>query len=121
MNAKKEIRMAIIAITMSFSLMFTSCTKDAYVTPKTSGTPPANEVFIESMSFTPSIITVSAGQTVTWTNKDNTAHTVTSNTPMFDSGSMGNSATFSFTFPTAGTYNYHCSFHSGMTGQVVVQ
>jgi plastocyanin len=31
------------------------------------------------------------------------------------------SGTFTRTFTTAGTFAFHCSFHAGMTGQVVVQ
>jgi plastocyanin len=128
MNPKKEIRIAIIVMMMCFSIGIVSCKKDtSYSTPETQGTtgnsgmPGSNEVFIQGMNFNPSTITVSAGQSVTWTNKDNISHTVTSDSPMFDSGSLSNGGTFSFNFPNAGTYNYHCSFHPGMTAKVVVQ
>jgi plastocyanin len=57
---------------------------------------------------------------VKWTNNDAIAHTVTSNTGAFDSGNMAAGATYSYTFSTAGTYNYHCTYHSGMTGTVMV-
>jgi plastocyanin len=71
--------------------------------------------------FAPNPITVAVGTTVTWTNNDSTGHTVTSNTGAFDSGALGAGKTFSFTFQTAGTYQYHCTFHAGMVGSVVVQ
>lgn len=80
----------------------------------------ANEVFIQGSAFSPATITVTAGTKVTWTNKDGMAHTVTSNTGLFNSGNMNNNAVFSFTFATAGTYHYHCAIHPGMTGTVVV-
>ena len=72
------------------------------------------------MKFSPSTITVSLNTTVTWTNKDGVSHTVTSDTDLFDSGSIGDGQTYSYTFTTAGTYHYKCSFHSSMTGTVVV-
>jgi len=77
-------------------------------------------VSIPGFSFQPQNINVSAGTTVTWTNLDSTSHTVTSDTGLFDSGSLSNGQTFSRTFNTAGNYDYHCSIHSFMTGRVVV-
>lgn len=85
-----------------------------------SGTPGANEVFIQGMAFSPSTITVTAGTTVTWTNKDAVTHNVTSSPALFSSGSMGNGATYSFIFANKGTYNYSCTIHPTMTGTVVV-
>ena len=85
------------------------------------GTPAANEVWIQGNAFNPGNRTVSVGTTVTWTNKDGIAHTVTSNTGAFGSGSLANNATFSFTFDTAGSYPYHCTIHPGMTGTITVQ
>jgi plastocyanin len=115
MKLKKVFRITIFAVIFCFSIGLDSCKKDSVLNPG------VNEVFIQNMSFTPNTITISAGETVTWTNKDNVNHTVTSNTPLFDSGSLGNGTTFSFTFPSAGTFNYHCSIHAGMTGTVIVQ
>ena len=85
-----------------------------------STTPGANEVFIQGMVFNPATITVAAGTTITWTNKDAAAHTVTSTTNDFNSGSLGTNKTFSFTFATAGTYPYYCTFHPTMTASVTV-
>ena len=87
---------------------------------KTSDTPTSNEVYIENMVFTPSTINVIVNATVTWTNKDGVAHTVTSNSDLFDSGSIPNNGIFSKTFTTVGTFPYHCSFHPSMVGTVVV-
>ena len=83
--------------------------------------PPANEVWMQGNSFTPSSITVSVNTTVTWRNKDSVNHTVTSNTGSeLNSGTVSGSGTFSHQFTAAGTYSYHCNFHSGMAGTVVV-
>lgn len=83
--------------------------------------PGISEVTIKGMTFNPPVITVAVNATVTWTNKDGTAHTVTSDAGLFDSGNISDNATFSHKFTTAGTYTYHCSIYPDMTGNVVVQ
>jgi len=82
--------------------------------------PGANEVFIQGSAFSPSTITVTANTTVTWTNKDAVAHTVTSNSGLFDSGLISTNGTFSFRFTVAGSYPYHCTPHPSMTATVAV-
>jgi plastocyanin len=81
----------------------------------------AQSVTIQNFAFTPASITVTPGTTVTWTNKDNTAHTVTAdsgNGP--NSGQLQQGQTYSFTFQQAGTYAYHCTIHPEMKATVVV-
>ena len=90
-----------------------------------SGTPsnltvPANTVLIQSNSFNPSTLTVKVGQKVTWTNNDSYTHTVTSDDGTFTGGDLPSGQSFSFTFTKPGTYAYHCSIHTFMTGTVVV-
>jgi plastocyanin len=85
----------------------------------TKGGPGSNEVWIQGMAYTPSGINVGVGTTITWTNKDAIAHTVTSDSPLFDSGSIAPGGTFSYVFDTQGTFKYHCSFHPSMTASVV--
>jgi len=84
-------------------------------------------VSISGYAFSPSTVTFpgSAGVTVTWTNNDGVSHTVTSDSatfPFTSSGNIGpNGGTYVLTFPTApGTYTYHCSIHTYMTGSIVV-
>jgi len=89
-------------------------------TKGSSGVPGANEVWIQNMAFTPATITVTAGTTITWTNKDAMTHTVTSDQNWFYSGNLGTGATYNNIFITAGTYTYHCAIHPSMTGTVVV-
>lgn len=83
-----------------------------------SGGPGANQVWMQGYAFNPSSITVTAGTTITWTNKDPVSHTVTSDNSLFNSGSIGPNGTFSYTFSTAGTYPYHCSIHTYMIASV---
>jgi plastocyanin len=81
----------------------------------------ANTVTIQNFAFNPVTITISRGQTVTWTNMDNVPHTVTSTTGVFDSGSISSGQTFSYTFNNAGTFEYSCTIHPSIPhGTVIV-
>jgi plastocyanin len=80
-----------------------------------------NTVSIASFAFSPTTLTVKIGTTITWTNNDSASHTVTSDSGAFDSGSMAQSKTFSYTFNQTGTFPYHCSFHPSMKATVIVQ
>jgi plastocyanin len=112
------------AFLMAILSILYSCSKStdnpSYPGGGTKGGPGANEVWISGMTFNPSTITVKSGTTIKWTNMDGVAHTVTSDSGEFDSGSMGDGVTFSWTFSTPGTFAYHCAFHSGMKAKVVV-
>jgi plastocyanin len=79
-----------------------------------------NQVNIDNFAFAPATLTVKAGTTVTWTNKDEDPHTVVDNGGAFRSQALSNGGTYSFTFPTAGTFGYICSVHPFMHGTVVV-
>jgi len=79
------------------------------------------DVKIDNFTFVPQQITVKAGDTVTWTNRDDIPHTVTSKTTAFRSKALDTDDKFSFTFTTPGTYAYFCSLHPHMTGTVVVE
>lgn len=82
--------------------------------------PGLNEVWIQDMAFSPATITISAGTTITWTNKDGIPHTVTSTTGVFNSGSIAANGTYSHTFNIAGAYPYYCTIHPSMTAIVIV-
>jgi plastocyanin len=102
------------------------------------GTPPpststAANIFIQDFAFGPANVTIKVGGSVTWTNYGGSAHTSTADGGTWNSGQLspGSSATgygmgggaggtFTQTFTTAGTYPYHCSNHSSMTGSVTV-
>jgi plastocyanin len=81
----------------------------------------ATIVLARDFMFAPTSMTVTAGSTVTWTNKDDEPHTVVSDTGLFRSGAMDTNESFSFKFDKPGTYHYACSIHPRMVGTVVVQ
>ena len=77
-------------------------------------------VHVKDFSFEPQKLTVKAGTKVTWEFDDSAQHTVTAGNNAFSSGDLNNKATYSYTFNTAGTYNYICSIHQYMSGSVIV-
>ena len=79
-----------------------------------------NAISIDNFAFAPATLTVHAGSTVTWTNRDEEPHTVVANDGSFHSPGMGSQATFSYTFTKAGTFDYVCSIHPFMHAAVVV-
>ena len=87
----------------------------------TGSTAPASaSVSIPAHSFSPASVTIAVGGTVRWTNGDRDSHTVTADNGSFDSGILAPGGTFSHTFPTAGTFAYHCEIHPDMRGTVTV-
>ncbi len=87
---------------------------------KKSVDPGKKEVQMQNMAFSPSSITISVNTTVTWTNKDNVDHNVTSSSGLFSSGTIKSGGTYSHEFTSMGTYNYSCTLHSNMNGTVIV-
>ncbi|HKV29859.1 MAG TPA: plastocyanin/azurin family copper-binding protein [Candidatus Dormibacteraeota bacterium] len=71
--------------------------------------------------FSPNPIRITAGSTVTWTNATALTHTATSDTGAWTTGNIAPGSTSgAVSFPTAGTFTYHCAIHSSMTGSVIV-
>lgn len=98
---------------------------DAGGTPAATGSAADSpeEIAVDIVDFTfPETLEITVGTTVTWTNQDEARHTVTSdpNGDAFQSGTMNQGESFSFTFTDAGTYEYFCEFHAQMAGTVVV-
>jgi amicyanin len=76
---------------------------------------------IDNFVFEPARVTVKAGTTVTWTNRDDIPHTVAAKERQFKSKVMDTDESYSFTFSTPGEYTYFCSLHPHMTGTIVVE
>ena len=106
--------------TMAGNLTTSSSGTEVIIAPGSSA--PSNAKFYE-----PTTLTVPTGTTVTWKNSDSTLHTVTSGSAEsgvsgteFDSSYMAAGKTFQHTFSSAGTFDYYCTLHPFMKGQVVV-
>jgi plastocyanin len=76
------------------------------------------EVRIVNFTFSPATVTVRAGQTVEWTNRDSVAHTVDLSGVISNVLNRGDTYTQRFTAP--GRYSYICSIHPFMHGTVLV-
>src|SRR5438105_685658 len=113
------------------ALLLTGCTQNSN-SSTTGNTPPTNtntntatasgsaSVNISNFQFSPATITVKKGTKITWTNNDNTNHTVTATDGSFNSGNLTNGNTFSQVFNKTGTFAYKCTLHNMMMGTVVV-
>ena len=78
------------------------------------------KVGIDNFTFNPKVVTVKAGDTVVWTNRDDIPHTV-ADPGKFKSKALDTGDTYSFTFTTPGSFDYFCSLHPHMTGRIVVE
>jgi plastocyanin len=86
------------------------------------------DVSIVNFDFIDEIIAINVGDMVRWTNTSAFPHTSTSGTPfdpipglIWDSGFISPGGTYTFTFGTAGEYDYFCTIHSmNMFGTVIV-
>jgi Icc protein len=82
----------------------------------------SNQVIIDNFSFTPQVLTVSPGTKVTWTNRDEVPHTVTSTDKRFTSSKvLDTDGAFSNAFNEKGIFDYYCTVHPHMTGKIIVK
>jgi plastocyanin len=83
----------------------------------------AARVVIDNFAYAPRELTVAPGTRVTWVNRDDVPHTVTSSERprALDSGALDTDDTFAFVFSAPGTYEYFCAVHPHMTGKVIVK
>jgi plastocyanin len=79
------------------------------------------KVTIDNFTFAPAEITVSVGSTVTWENRDDIPHTVVEKNKLFRSKALDTGDSYSFTFASAGTYDYFCGLHPHMVGKIIVK
>ena len=80
-----------------------------------------------STCFSPSIVNIAPGDTVTWRNSDNVKHSLTDGLPysgqtgvLFSSGPIAPASSYSFTFQNSGTYRYFATDTTWMVGEVIV-
>ena len=76
---------------------------------------------IDNFHYTPPSLVVAPGTTVTWTNADDSPHTVREKDGKFKSAALDTDDKFSQTFAEPGEYEYFCSIHPYMTGKIVVK
>jgi plastocyanin len=79
-----------------------------------------NVITIDNFTFTPKELTIAVGTTVKWVNHDDIPHTVVEKKTTFRSKALDTDDSYSFTFATAGTFDYFCGLHPHMVGKVIV-
>jgi amicyanin len=123
----------LLFVLLMAAVLIAGCTQPPAGNPppgnNSNGNPPlasGNAVTIQNFAFNPQTITISVGETVTWTNQDSAPHSVMDDPGLPDvsglsSAVLSKGGSYSFTFDQAGTWNYYCSIHPSMKGTVVVQ
>ena len=79
------------------------------------------EINMQNTAFSPQNVTAAVGQQIRWTNRDAFAHNATAENGAFASANLNQNQTFVYTTTAAGTINYECTLHPGMTGRITVQ
>ena len=88
--------------------------------PNTAGG--SESIMISDFKFVPSELRIKKGTIVTWVNRDNSTHTLASDSGAeIDSQPLSQSQRYEHTFDNAGTYDYHCKNHPSMIGKIIVE
>lgn len=78
-------------------------------------------ITIDNFTFTPPELTIAVGTTVKWINHDDIPHSVVEKNKAFRSKALDTDDAYSFTFASAGTYDYFCGLHPHMQGKIIVR
>jgi plastocyanin len=127
---RKRTTVALMGGATAAALLLSACggPSNAMSMPSSAGSAPAastapaqtDHVSITNFAFSPAAITVVAGTTVSWTNKDSTQHDVSAPSVGLKSPVLSQGDSYTYTFTGPGTYDYICSIHPFMHGTVVV-
>ena len=105
---------------ISLSLIV-SCSSNNAEQPSIQNVQTDHDVIIINNNFIPDNISITAGETVRFTNKDGVSHTATADDESWDSETLKPGDIWIDTFNTAGEYTYHCNIHPSMTGTILVE
>lgn len=106
----------------AFIYMQQSASPNPNSQPSLPGASQTNTVEIANFAFSPAELTIKTGDSVTWTNKDSAQHKIASDAGSeINSDSLSTGQTYSHTFNTAGTFDYHCLIHPSMKAKIIVQ
>ena len=126
-NAPALIALSLVVLSLGMAACFSErATTDATLSTATCSTPSntggATIIFISNFIFQPASVHVKAGGSVAWVNCEptNISHTSTADGGTWNSNSLAPKAAFVRTFPTAGSFPYHCAIHPSMQATVIV-
>lgn len=119
------IKMARALAWLASGLLFTSllsCNKEEGISEPQGGTLPTNYINIKENSFTPPVLYVQAGSSITFVNTTDGDHSiVTEDSSTIVSGTIGRRTSFFFKKDTTGTFYYHCGFHPSARGTFIIK
>jgi amicyanin len=122
MSSPNKAGAVLLLVFLALSLLLPGCTQQNPESVKTNNTQAPGSVEIKNFAFDPAQITIKAGEQVTWTNGDAMGHDIVSDSgEAFKSEILATGQSFSHTFSTPGTYQYHCGVHPSMNGKVIVE
>jgi len=81
----------------------------------------ADVVTIDNFTFSPKELMVAVGTTVKFVNHDDIPHTVVEKKLSFRSKALDTDDAYSYTFASAGSFDYFCSLHPHMVGKIIVK
>lgn len=118
----------LFTLTLVVCCLVPSATSQPAAKAKVKKTPVATGeavVTVSNSKFEPKTLTVKAGTTVTWQNKEGVHTVIASKSGLFESDTLTAGGTFSYKFTKPGKYPYHCSFHgdkegNDMAGTIIV-
>jgi plastocyanin len=129
-HARAQLKMRSFSVAAAIALLLTAgLVLPALAAPRNQPAAAADlaltiDVGITNYAFQPATLMVFPGTTVRWTNHDNVSHDVTSNptdpVAPLQSATLGQGATYSYTFTQPGDYHYFCSIHPFMVGAIQV-
>ena len=79
------------------------------------------KIEIKDKKYAPAKLTIKAGQTVVWTNRDDSDHTIIADDGSFKSGDLSPGESFKFTFAKKGKFKFHCKYHPREKGEITVE
>ena len=80
-----------------------------------------NVITIDNFTFSPKELTVAVGTTIKWVNHDDIPHTVVEKQTTFRSKVLDTDDSYSYTFTSAGAFDYFCGLHPHMVGQIIAK
>jgi plastocyanin len=80
-----------------------------------------NVITIDNFTFSPKELTVAVGTTIKWVNHDDIPHTVVEKQTTFRSRLLDTDDAYSYTFTSAGAFDYFCGLHPHMVGQIIAK
>lgn len=107
--------LGLVAFGISFGIAFAvnEATANAESSAKT------HIVEIRNSAFLPRTLTIKAGDTVIWKNRDIVPHTATGKA--FDTGNLDSGQSGSYVAKRKGNYSYICTYHPSMKGTIIVK